>query len=149
MEIVNDKVWEILESYMNDNPEFLVRHHIDSYNRFFKHDIYPIFKESNPIRIVSEDSDGNIKSECNLYVGGKDGGKFYFGKSVVYDDDGENKEARLLFPNEARLRNMTYGMAIHYDLDVEIIEKKNENEALSLNGGSEFLRRFGARDAVG
>jgi DNA-directed RNA polymerase beta subunit len=52
---------------------FLVNHHLESYNRFFKHDIYSIFKESNPIRIVSEDSDGNIKSECNLYVGGKDG----------------------------------------------------------------------------
>ena len=24
-----------------------------------------------------------------------------------------------MFPNEARLRNMTYGFSIHYDVDVE------------------------------
>ena len=138
MEIVNDKVWKILESYMDDNPSFLVNHHLESYNRFFKHDIYSIFKESNPIRIVSEDSDGNIKSECNLYVGGKDGDKFYFGKPVVYD---ESDNTHFMFPNEARLRNMTYGMTVHYELDVEIITNKS-NELPSLEGGSEFSKRL-------
>jgi hypothetical protein len=27
-----------------------------------------------------------------------------------------------MFPNEARLRNMTYGTTIHYDVDVEFID---------------------------
>ena len=139
MEIVNERIWEILETYMNDNSGFLVRHHIDSYNRFFKHDIYSIFKESNPIRIVSEDDEGNITSECNLYIGGKDGDKFYFGKPTIHDGEGTT---HFMFPNEARLRNMTYGMTIHYDVEVVITRILGENEAPSLHGGSEFIRRL-------
>ena len=32
---------------------FLVEHHIESYNDFFKHDIFKIFKEKGPIQIQS------------------------------------------------------------------------------------------------
>jgi DNA-directed RNA polymerase beta subunit len=49
-----------------------------------------------------------------LYLGGKNGDKVYFGKPVIYDDDREH----YMFPNEARLRNMSYGTTIHYDVDV-------------------------------
>jgi DNA-directed RNA polymerase II subunit RPB2 len=139
MEIVNEQIWTILETYLSENPNFLVKHHIDSYNRFYKHDIYSIFKESNPIRIVSEDSEGNIASECNLYIGGKDGRKVYFGKPAVYDGKGTK---HFLFPNEARLRNMTYGMTIHYDVDIEITSRLGENDTPSLHGGNEFMKRL-------
>ena len=147
MENVNDKVWPILESYFLNNPNFLIKHHIDSYNYFYKNDIYSIFRESNPIRIVSQDDEGNITSECNIYIGGKDsdantkdgGRKVYFGKPVVHDGEGRQ---HFMFPNEARLRNMTYAMTIHYDVDIEIITEKEEEDPPSLHGGSEFMKRL-------
>ena len=33
-----------------------------------------------------------------------------------------------MYPNEARLRNMTYGMTIHFDIEIEYIVYPNESE---------------------
>ena len=51
-----------------------------------------------------------------MYIGGKDGTKIYYGKPIIYNEDGENK---FMYPNEARLKNLTYAFTIHYDVDVE------------------------------
>jgi DNA-directed RNA polymerase II subunit RPB2 len=113
-------IWKIIGSYFKDNPQALVRHHIESYNDFFKTGIFQIFKERNPISInsVYDENLQEFKHQCNMYFGGKDGDKIYFGKPVIYD----NENAHYMFPNEARLRNMTYGMTIHYDIDIEFID---------------------------
>jgi DNA-directed RNA polymerase II subunit RPB2 len=113
-------VWKIIDSYFRDNPQCLVTHHIESYNDFFKKGIFQIFKEKNPIRIQTRfDKDINdFRSQCIMYFGGKDGNKIYFGKPVIYDDN----NSHYMQPNEARLRNMTYGMTIHYDIDIEFID---------------------------
>ena len=118
-------IWKIIESHYADNPQSLVRHHIESYNDFYKNDIYKIVKEKNPITLVSrlDEKTGEYRSKCNLYIGGKNGDKLYFAKPVIYDAD-----PHYMFPNEARLRNMTYAMTIHYDIDIEVIDVLDENE---------------------
>jgi len=109
--------WLIIEKYFNDNPNYLVRHHLDSCNSFFNEDIKRIFKEKNPIRLMKEqDPDTNeFGLKCEMYLGGKNGERLYYGKPVIYD---ENRE-HFMYPNEARLRNMTYGITIHYDVEVD------------------------------
>jgi DNA-directed RNA polymerase II subunit RPB2 len=116
----NPTIWKIINSHFEDNPQTLVRHHIESYDDFFKNGIFQIFKEKNPVRLSSiyDDKLGEFRHQCIMYFGGKDGKKIYFGKPVIYDDN----NAHYMFPNEARLRNMTYGMTIRYDIDVEIID---------------------------
>jgi DNA-directed RNA polymerase beta subunit len=44
--------------------------------------------------------------------------RIYFGKPVIYDEG----RPHYMYPNEARLRNMTYGMTIHYDVEIEYID---------------------------
>ena len=39
--------WKIIDKYFYDNPNILVEHHIESYNDFYKTEIYNIFKENN------------------------------------------------------------------------------------------------------
>jgi DNA-directed RNA polymerase II subunit RPB2 len=107
----------IIDKLFEDNPSLLVNHHLDSYNEFFNDGIKRIFREKNPIKIMkNQDPDtGEYNLRCNLYLGGKEGNKLYYGKPVIFDDNREH----FMYPNEARLRNMTYGITIHYDVDVE------------------------------
>jgi len=142
-----DKIsWTIIDKYFTDNPNSLVAHHLESYNEFFNNGIYRIFRENNPIRFIERDEDkSNVDNknkeynECLLYLGGRDGTKIYFGKPVIYDDN----NTHYMFPNEARLRNMNYGITIHYDVDVDFIYYVNgekKEETIELN--KIFLGRF-------
>ena len=132
----NSTIWKLIDKYFTDNPQSLVRHHIESYNDFFKNGIFKIFKEKPPIRINTRfDKEINdYRSQCIMYFGGKDGSKIYFGKPVIYDDNNNH----YMFPNEARLRNMSYGMTIHYDVEVEFIDILGKDEPANLVGIEEF-----------
>ena len=127
--------WKLIDKYFKENPNCLVSHHLESFNDFFRNGIKRIFRENNPIRFIEredENSDSGKRNECLLYLGGKDGTKIYYGKPVIYDDN----RSHYMFPNEARLRNMSYGVTIHYDVEVEFIyfigdDKKTHNMILN------------------
>ena len=115
--------WKLIETYFKDNTGPLVAHHLDSYNDFFQYGIQKIFKENNPFRFVEPSTkEGSGNSECHLYLGGRDGTMIHYGKPVIYDDN----RTHYMYPNEARLRNMTYGVTIHYDVVVDIIQTKED-----------------------
>jgi DNA-directed RNA polymerase II subunit RPB2 len=115
-----DISWKLIDKYFKENPNNLVSHHLESYNSFINKGVGQIFRENNPIRFIEreDENDGSGKrNECQLYLGGKDGSKIYYGKPIIYDDH----NAHFMFPNDARLRNMTYGVTIHYDVEVDFI----------------------------
>jgi len=123
--------WKIIDKFFNDNEHILVKHHIDSYNNFFSTGIKEIFKDRNPIRFFKEidKETQEYKYECELYLGGINCDKIYYGKPIIYDETvDEIDRAHYMYPNEARLRNMTYGFTIHYDVDVKfkILIEKND-----------------------
>jgi len=133
-ESLNKITWNIINKYFEDTPNCLVAHHLESYDDFFKNGIYKIFQEKNPVKIFSsyDESIQDYRCQCELYFGGKNGNKIYFGKPNIYDKGNEH----YMFPNEARLRNMDYSMTIHYDVDVEFIDILKEGETPSLVGGN-------------
>jgi DNA-directed RNA polymerase II subunit RPB2 len=109
--------WKLIDKYFKDNPNCLVSHHLESFNDFFKSGIKRIFHENNPIRFIEREEQSDLegkRNECLLYLGGKEGTQIYYGKPVIYDDN----DSHYMFPNDARLRNMTYGITIHYDVEV-------------------------------
>jgi DNA-directed RNA polymerase II subunit RPB2 len=63
-----------------------------------------------------------------MYLGGKEGDKIYFGKPVIYDFDDLNERQHIMYPNEARIRNMTYGISVHYDVDVDFTIYMEDNK---------------------
>ena len=117
---MEDISWKIIHKYFTDNPNNLVNHHLESYNDFFNGGINRIFNENNPIRFIEREDESeqdSTRNECMLYLGGKDGSKIYLGKPIIYDDN----HSHFMYPNDARLRNMTYGTTVHYDVDVDFI----------------------------
>jgi DNA-directed RNA polymerase II subunit RPB2 len=135
--------WKLIDKYFTDNPNNLVAHHLESYNDFFRNGIKRIFRENNPIRFIERDEESidssGKRNECLLYLGDKDGSKIYFGKPIIYDDH----HSHYMYPNDARLRNMTYGITIHYDVVVDFIyfvgEERKEYQIILNNI---YLGRF-------
>jgi DNA-directed RNA polymerase II subunit RPB2 len=124
---MEDISWKLIDKYFQDNPYNLVSHHLDSYNNFYNKQINNVFRENNPIRFLErkdEDDEPEKRNECLLYLGGKSGEKIYYGKPIIYDDD----NAHYMYPNEARLRNMTYGITIHYDVEIEYVYYKDDEK---------------------
>jgi DNA-directed RNA polymerase II subunit RPB2 len=140
MEPIDPIAWNLIDKYFKDNPYNLVAHHLDSYNDFFSRGIFQIFRENNPIRFLERETVGDMEedtsakktkpksvkigdkenpNECLIYLGGKDGTKIYFGKPIIYDEEVGKPYPHYMYPNDARLRNMTYGITIHYDIDVD------------------------------
>ena len=71
------------------------------------------------------------KYEIDIYYGGLDSNKIFMSKPIVYH---KNDKKRQMFPNEARLKNLTYGCNIFCDIDIVIrkTEDTEENEMLSI-----------------
>ena len=144
-----DISWKLIDTYFKDNPYNLVDHHLESYNDFFASGINNLFRENNPIRIIEremdekDERDKDKRNECRLYLGGKDGNHIYYGKPIIYDNESPDKKAHYMYPNDARLRNMTYGITIHYDVDVEYIYYVDNVEVKKSNTFEKvYLGRF-------
>jgi DNA-directed RNA polymerase II subunit RPB2 len=138
-------IWNIIDTYFKENPYALVNHQLNSYERFVSEDIPTIFKQKNPIRILKNQDEKSkaFNLRCHLYLGGVNGDKIYYGKPCIYDESADpSVKQRFMYPNEARLQNMTYGMAIHYDVDVEFFirlpntetgELEEQKHAMTIN----------------
>ena len=114
---MNDNLtWLVIDKFFESDKNLLIRHHIDSYNDFFTKNIYNIIKEKNPIKILKDKNEEtkNYNLQAEIYFGGKEGSKLYFGKPIIFD----NTREHYMFPNEARLRNMSYAFTLHMDIDI-------------------------------
>ena len=95
MELREDTIWKLIDTYFQDNPQALVRHHIESYNDFFKNGIQQIFKETNPLKLeLDYDKDKKVqdfRSKAHMYFGGKDGSKIYWHEIIrrIWNDEGK------------------------------------------------------------
>ena len=120
--------WNIIDKMFKNDYNHLVNHHLTSYNNFFSEKIKNVMKDNNPL-ILLKDLDEDLNDynlKCYMYFGGKDGSKLYYGKPILYDNDYEH----IMFPNEARLKNKTYGFNIYYDIDVEFIIRDSSGEII-------------------
>jgi len=152
--------WNLIDKYFKDNQYNLVAHHLDSYNDFFSKGIFQIFRENNPIRFIERETetagekentknksikigDKENPNECLIYLAGKNGDKLYFGKPIIYDEESGKPYPHYMYPNDARLRNMTYGVTIHYDIDVEYNYYNGDNKTQEIKTYEKiYLGRF-------
>jgi len=99
---------EYIHKFLSESG-VLVKHHVDSFNHFTDN-ISSILAFQNPFVILkNKQSNGEFLYTCNMYVGGEDGTDIQIGHPVYTENDIQKP----LYPNDARLRNLTYAFSIH------------------------------------
>ena len=131
--------WTIIDKMFKENTNFLTKHHLDSYNNFFDNGIKEVFKNQNPMKFyrTKDDKHKVFKHKANIYFGGKNADRIYYGKPIIFDKDEDGERQHYMYPNEARIRNMTYSFTIHYDVVIDytilIDNKSGDNNLRSTN----------------
>jgi len=110
----------LLNNYFKTSLYPYTNHHINSFDSFIENDIPAIIKVSNPILLLEEKigSTDEYAYKVEIFIGGLKGDKFYIGTPTLSLK--QNKEIRVLYPNEARLRNLSYSSSIEADIVVRI-----------------------------
>ena len=111
----------LIDRYFRTVSYPYTRHHLDSYDQFLQQDLTSIIKSQNPILILKDlinEKTGTYRYRVEIYVGGLDGTAIEIGTPTVSLQNTD--EVRVLFPNEARLRNLTYASNVYADIIVKI-----------------------------
>ncbi len=134
---IDADIWTVIDSYFKNTDNYLSKNQLDSYNTFININIPKTIRQFNPISFSkvpkSKNSDEN-KIDIEIYLGAtfdkdtneiiNDGLGVYIGKPCIRElsinDNNEKVEnKKILFPNEARLKNLNYETEILIDVFVK------------------------------
>ena len=110
--------WNIIESYFKgQHLERLVRHQLESYNNFVGHQITKTIEMFNPVHIASEQDFNPTfkKHSLEIFVTFEN---FNIYRPQIHENNGAIK---LMFPQEARLRNFTYASNMTIDINIKYL----------------------------
>ncbi len=125
---------KLIDSYFRTVTYPYTRHHIDSYDQFLQQDLISIIRSQNPILILKDlidEKTNTYKYRVEIFVGGEDGTAIEIGTPTISLQNTD--EVRILYPNEARLRNLTYSSAVYADIIVKITYTKENGEVVDLS----------------
>ncbi len=116
--------WKVIDSYFENSRYYLSKHHLDSYNYFITNSIPYIIKTLNKtLTTLKNDKETNKKKyTIEVFIGGLEGDKIYIGKPFIYDENGP----RVLYPNEARLKDITYMSKLSADIVIKYTTHTDE-----------------------
>ena len=139
-------VWQIIDTYFRDNPNYKSQHQIDSFNEFIyskTNGIEYIIKRENPQIIYKDaiDADkGTYRYSINIYYGetlNEDGtindkiiDNIFLSSPTEYVDG----KSTYMYPNIARLKEYTYASCIYANIGV--IFKDNIKEETTIKNFS-------------
>ena len=116
--------WDIINSYFKGQQlERFVRHQLESYNNFVGYQIIKTIEMFNPVHIASEQDYDQVskKYALEIYITFEN---FNIYRPQIHENNGAIK---LMFPQEARLRNFTYAAATTIDVNIKYVVRNGEN----------------------
>jgi len=149
--------WDIIDSYFNTVSNYISKNQIDSFNMCLDEQIAKTIRQFNPIQSVYDYREKG-RFEVDIIIGGSikgedivnDGMSITIGKPVIYEKktqinalngvEEEITKTKQLYPNEARLKNLTYNIAIY--TDIHILYKYYENDTLKFKDISTFKNKL-------
>ena len=128
----DNDTWNVIDNYFETNSNYLTRHHLDSFNNFIFEKIPQTFSQYNPQILYKElnDETKKYKYETHIFYGGLEGDKIYLSKPVLFKENDDHTSKKYLYPNEARLRNMTYASNIFCDIFIRYIIRDGDEESV-------------------
>ena len=116
--------WDIIESYFRgQHLERFVRHQLESYNNFVGYQIIKTIEMFNPVHIASEQDYDPVSKKYSLEVF-ITFENFHIYRPQIHENNGAIK---LMFPQEARLRNFTYASATTIDVNIKYVVRNGPN----------------------
>ena len=116
-------MWKVIESYFeNKHLHQLVKHQIESYNDFIQNQMKKTIEMFNPLIVRSPQDYIKEYKKYRLQVVIHFSNLSLF-RPEIHENNGATK---LMFPNDARLRNFTYNSNMTLDLNIEYIIWKGE-----------------------
>ena len=123
---MEEDTWKVINSYFKEYPDWQAQYQIDIYNDFINNRIPLAFKNKNHDSVIIFDKeDPELAYRVDIYLGGKTSNKYKLCPPSIMDHT--TGKMRPMYPNEARLKNLSYSFDIFYDIDVEVTMKKGEN----------------------
>ena len=120
----DEEPWTLIESHFkNQHLKQLIRHQIESYNYMVNTQLEQTIEMFNPIRICSE-HDYIKEQNIHRLVAHVTLENFNIHRPQVYENNGATK---IMFPQEARLRNFTYAGSMTVDLNIKYTVRNGEN----------------------
>jgi DNA-directed RNA polymerase II subunit RPB2 len=118
-----NKTWNVIDTFFKQDS-ILIEHHLTSFNYFMNTELQAIVreKEFSPIKIFNKDT-WNDEHQIYLETYQIEFGKIYISKPVLYDSP--NKP---MYPNEARLRKLTYGANLYIDIHHKTVKTDPETD---------------------
>jgi len=116
--------WHIIESYFRGHHlERFVRHQLESYNNFVGYQIIKTIEMFNPLHIASEQDLDPVskKHSLEIFITFEN---FHIYRPQIHENNGAIK---LMFPQEARLRNFTYASSTTIDINIKYIVRSGPN----------------------
>ena len=118
-----EEPFTVLESYFHgQHLERLVRHQIESYNHFINYQMQKTIQMFNPVMIRSE-NDYVEKYDKYLLEISISFQNFKLFSPQIYENNGATK---VMFPQEAKLRNFTYASTMTVDVKIDYIIRNTE-----------------------
>ena len=119
-----EEPWNIIESYFRgQHLERFVRHQLESYNNFVGYQIIKTIEMFNPVHIASDNDYDPVSKKHSLEII-ITFENFHIYRPQIHENNGAIK---LMFPQEARLRNFTYASATTIDINIKYIVRTGPN----------------------
>jgi len=119
-----EEPWDIINSYFDGKHlEQMVRHQLESYNDFVIHQIPKTISMFNSVHVRSEKclDEASGKYNLEMFVSFEN---FSIFRPQIHENTGAIK---LMFPQEARLRNFTYASNMTIDMNIKYIVRSGTN----------------------
>ncbi len=128
-----EEPWTIIGSYFQGKHlDQLVRHQIESYNDMVNVQLKRTVDMFNPVKIASDQDYDRTTHKHRLEIE-VNFTNLYLSRPQIHENTGATK---VMFPQEARLRNFTYASMMTVDMTVKYIVRGNGSGNGSGNGGN-------------